>query len=271
MRQSREIPQVIKKLPSQILFFIGIPVFFLAFVLIYDPLGSQELIDAGRGLFSFNITMLTCIALTCLVGCRVAFHYVWRRRHMRWTWYVEWCIAETLIISLFFSLYIYLMFKGQRAYFPVLGDCIRFTFLVLIFPYALISMGLTIVGLKEEALEDNREESLMRFPDYSQRIKLVIAPAAILYIAAQENYIRVFYLDAGRVKDYVLRNSMKALEEPLVKHGLQRCHRSYFVNPKHIKVLRKDAEGQILAELDSPEPLEVPVSKRYHEAISSLL
>ena len=48
-------------------------------------------------------------------------------------------------------------------------------------------------------------------------------------------------------------------------------HRSYLINPVHVKVLRKDKEGVVYAELDAPEVQHIPVTKRYYASVSSLL
>ena len=63
---------------------------------------------------------------------------------------------------------------------------------------------------------------------------------------------------------------MRGIEELMDKHGIIRCQRSYFVNPRHVTVLRKDKEGFIQAELDvNCKP--VPVSPKYYEILSQLL
>ena len=64
---------------------------------------------------------------------------------------------------------------------------------------------------------------------------------------------------------------MKAIEEVCIENGLVRCHRSYLINPLHVKVLRKDQEGVVYAELDAPEVQHIPVTKRYYASVSSLL
>jgi DNA-binding LytR/AlgR family response regulator len=96
-------------------------------------------------------------------------------------------------------------------------------------------------------------------------------PEAILYISAEENYVNIYYTDNGRVKSYVLRSSMKALDELCQDHGLIRCHRSYYINPAHVKVLRKDREGLVHAELDVTDVMDIPVTKRYYDRLSELL
>jgi len=57
------------------------------------------------------------------------------------------------------------------------------------------------------------------------------------------------------------------MEELLVRHGILRCHRSYLINPKHIKLLGKNKEGIVVAELDMPEAQAVPVSASYYDEV----
>ena len=44
---------------------------------------------------------------------------------------------------------------------------------------------------------------------------------------------------------FILRSSMKALEDNLRQHGLIRCHRSYFVNPSFIRIIHRNDAGLI--------------------------
>ncbi len=64
---------------------------------------------------------------------------------------------------------------------------------------------------------------------------------------------------------------MKALDKLCQDSGLVRCHRSYYVNPSHVKVLRKDKDGIVRAELDVTGQLNLPVTKRYYDSLSELL
>jgi DNA-binding LytR/AlgR family response regulator len=115
------------------------------------------------------------------------------------------------------------------------------------------------------------DDSLMRFVDNTQRVKLMIASSAVQYIKAEENYVHICYLEGERLKEYPLRASMKSLEELMHKHGLIRCQRSYYINPQHIKVLRRDKEGMITAELTNPHLKPIPVSPRYYDELAKWL
>jgi DNA-binding LytR/AlgR family response regulator len=114
------------------------------------------------------------------------------------------------------------------------------------------------------------EEDLVRFTDNTGRLKLVIAQDVILYIEAKENYVLIHYLDGSKIKDYSLRQSMRGIEELMMKHGIIRCQRSYYVNPRHVTVLRRDKEGMIQAELETVGR-QVPVSPKYYEELSKML
>ena len=72
-------------------------------------------------------------------------------------------------------------------------------------------------------------------------------------------------------KEYSLRQTMRGIEDLMAKHGIVRCQRSYFVNPRHVKVLRRDKEGMIQAELDVTAMHPVPVSPKYYEQLSKML
>ena len=111
----------------------------------------------------------------------------------------------------------------------------------------------------------------MRFADSTGRLKLVIAHDVILYIEAQENYVSIHYMEGNSHKEYSLRQSMRGIEELMERHGIIRCQRSYFVNPRHVKVLRRDKEGFIQAELDVDNNRPVPVSPKYYEQLSRML
>jgi DNA-binding LytR/AlgR family response regulator len=102
-------------------------------------------------------------------------------------------------------------------------------------------------------------------------LKIVLTAPAILYIAAEENYVHIYYLENGRVKEYCLRSSMKALDELCQDNGLIRCHRSFYINPVHVKVLRKDRDGIMYAELDADDIRHIPVSKTYYGRLSDML
>ena len=78
-------------------------------------------------------------------------------------------------------------------------------------------------------------------------------------------------MDAERIKEFLLRASMKSVENTVGGHGLVRCHRSFFVNPRYVKMLSKNKDGMITAQLLLPEMDAIPVSKQFYQQLSELL
>ena len=263
-----KIPAIFGKLHSQLLYIMGIPVFFLCFMLIYQPSAATQLLDMGEAMLSFNATIIMCILFGVVLISRGILLAVHRSLSMSWSKMIQWELCEVAIMSMFVALYITLMYHGEYAYFYIVGTCLYGLLLTLVYPYVVLNLAFAYVGEKEKEVYD---DSLMRFVDNTQKLKLMIASSAVLYIEADENYVHVRYMEGERVKDYPLRASMKSLEELMLKHGLLRCHRSYYINPQHIKVLRRDKEGMITAELDIPNQKSIPVSPKYYEALAKWL
>ena len=160
----------------------------------------------------------------------------------------------------------YLM--GGLVGFATLGWSAALVGSVVIYPYLLLNFLFSVMEKPEQPVA---EDELVRFYDSAQQLKLVVAASAVVYIEASTNYVIIKYTEGERVKDFQLRNSMKTLEPQLLKHGIIRCQRSYFVNPKHVTALRKDKEGVIIAELDVPGVRNIPVSPNYYDNLSKLL
>lgn len=260
-----KLPQIFGSLKYNIIYIVGIPLFGLCFVLLYQPGNVVTLLEMQCNLLNFNTTILMCILLGVLLLSRTLLLCLYRRLQMTWLKYAAWEIAEIIGMSLFSALYISLMYHGSLSYFQVLGWCAFYLFFITIYPYIIFNLAIALVSTQEE--KEIQDEGLIRFVDSTQRLKLMITPAAVLYVAANENYVNIYYLEGERLKEYALRSSMKALEPIMLKNGMVRCQRSYYINPQHIKVLRKDKEGIILAELDTPNAKAVPVSPRYYDTL----
>lgn len=270
MATKKPLSRAFTAFPAQLLYILIVPTFFLVFTTLYRPPFMVSFLDMGRDLFSFNVTIVAAILFGVVLISRTLMMIVRHQMRFRyWSW-ILWQGSEIVAMSLFMALYLTLMYHGAYTYYTVVGTCLGILLLVEFFPYMIIGLGLGIAAAKEEhaPVED---DSLMRFRDQQKQVKLMIASSAVLYIEAQENYVLIRYLDGEVVKEYSLRSSMVALEPLMDKHGLVRCQRSYYINPTHIKVLRKDKEGQISAELDTPHQKAIPVSPKYYDAVSARL
>jgi DNA-binding LytR/AlgR family response regulator len=175
-------------------------------------------------------------------------------------------------MSFFAALYLYLVLGKPLPYFEVMTVAFKCMFFTLILPYVGLGMALRIYDYHESAAHpEDHSIQRMRFYDSMRNLKIVLMPQSVLYIAAEENYVNIYYTENERVKEYVLRSSMKAIDEVCQDNGLIRCHRSYYINPAHVKVLRKDKDGVMYAELNADNLRNIPVSKTYYSRLSEML
>ena len=263
---SRFVTLSLLSITTTILHIFVIPLFYLGFVLVYESQWMLRFLDFGQG-YVINTLFLTCILIAIAALSRIVMFVLRKAIRLSWWQYALWSMMEVLVFSCFAALYMALVY-GTYGYFPALGECLRLSFAILPYPYIVIDLLFALIRPDEI---ETAEEDLVRFTDSTGRLKLVIAHEVILYIEAQENYVSVHYLDGDQQKEYTLRQSMRGIEELMERHGIIRCQRSYFVNPRHVTVLRRDKEGVIQAELDIANGKSVPVSPKYYEQLSRLL
>lgn len=248
------------------LHIFAMPVFYLAFILIYESQWMLEFLDTGHG-YMVNALLISCILIGVMASSRIPMSLIGRSYRLSWWQYALWSFAEVAVFCCFAALYMALVY-GDYGYFPALGKCFCIAFATLPYPYIVNAILFALIRPDEMG---TTEEDLVRFVDNTGRLKLVIAHDVILFIEAQENYVSIHYLEGEQQKEYTLRQSMRGIEELMERHGIIRCQRSFFVNPRHVTVLRRDKEGMIQAELDIANGKSVPVSPKYYEQLSNLL
>ena len=261
-----KLPVSFLSLSAMFVHILALPAFFLSFILIYESHWMFAFLHTGDEMsVVINTLILTLILIGVMTVTRVSMRFTrWR---FSWWQYALWSLGELFAFSGFAALYMALLY-GDFGYFTALGQCIRISFATLTYPYIIFAILTALIRPDEQATS---EEDLVRFADSTGRLKLVIAYDVILYIEAQENYVAIHYLEGEQHKEYTLRQSMRGIEDLMEKHGIIRCQRSYFVNPRHVKVLRRDKEGIIQAELDTKNTKSVPVSPKYYEQLSKML
>lgn len=247
-----------------------IPLFIFIFTIYYKPYGTYELLSMADHSFAFNVTMLFCIGLLTISITRGWLYLIAKYKPITRPLYLLWWIGEILVISAFCALYIVLMEESYQ-FFEVAGKVFLKLSATSIYPYGFLWMGFELHSRLNDDEKPSDDSSLMRFYDEYKKLRLVIAPEAIMFIKSEDNYVQIHYLDQDSVKKFILRSSMRALEDGLTKRGLLRCHRSYFINPSHIKMVYRDNSGLIVAELKQDGYESIPISRKYHETISRFL
>ena len=256
---------------SMLLHAVALPIFFLLFVVFYEPFAIESLLTMEKSSFTFNVTMLFCILLISMSITRCWLYFIGKVRSLSRIEYALWCSAEVLLGSLFMALYLSLMMPSPPPYYELVGKALKITAGTCIYPYLFIWIGMEAKTIINSLSQRSDDTSLIRFYDEYKKLRFVIAPEAVLYIKSEDNYAQIHYLDKGRSQKFILRSSMKALEDNLKQHGLIRCHRSYFVNPTFIKIVHRNDAGQIVAELNQEGYESIPISQKYQDQIANIV
>lgn len=99
---------------------------------------------------------------------------------------------------------------------------------------------------------------------------LQLHPEQLLYIAAADNYIKVYHLEKGIVKQSMLRCSLKRAATGLEGYPqFFRCHRTFLVNLDHVTEVSGNAQGYKLQLAHTGDW--VPVSRSLHQEIRERL
>lgn len=262
------ISPAFRKFVPQLLHIIVLPVFFFVFILIHVPLGIEKVL--GTEWFGVHLTIISCIVLLCIAVLRMVYYLIPMK--LNYTLYTFWCFVEIIFTSFFVALYLWLVLHKPLPYYEMLALSLKYLSLTLVFAYSILALSIRIYDYHvKDSVSDHVTTQRMRFYDSQHNLKIVLMPKSILYISAEENYVKIYYTENERVREYVLRSSMKAIDELCQENGLLRCHRSFYINPVHIKVLRKDKDGIMYAELAADDVRHIPVSKKYYEQLSLML
>lgn len=268
----KTISRTFYSMPVNVIFFVGLPLFYFLFVLAYNPFGIDDFLAAGKGHYTLNLILTTLILTGVITLSRMLLFILRHHVDLNWTLYIIWCVGEVVFAGLMFSILLGIGWGGVRPYFSVMSLCILYLAGILVFPYSVNALAVQLYLLSKRAGPAVDEKTLIHFRDEQKRVKFIVASEAVLYIEAEENYVHIVHDDNGRIKDFVLRSSMRSMEEMLERHGLVRCHRSYFINAAHVDLVKKDSDGgYALAQLDRDGLPPVPVSKRYYESLTKLL
>jgi DNA-binding LytR/AlgR family response regulator len=187
--------------------------------------------------------------------------------------YLLWIVGEILSMALFYALFEKFALNDTRPFTELVKVSSRHTALVLLLPYSVLWLYFSWRDKKEqiERMADIQSVSqntrdMIPFYDEKGILKFSVKKENIFYLESAENYVSICYLNKGKVSKFLLRDTLKKVEESLAGTDVIRCHRSYMVNFEKVKVIKRDREGLKL-ELDNMSVTDIPVSKTYVSSV----
>lgn len=244
-------------------------VFALIFINIYAPFGADRWYTVTRlRFFTFSsLTILTGV-LIVVISRMLMYHYTRSRSLLIWQ-YLLWIFGEIALMSLFYSLFEKYILDDLRNFNVIFNISIKNTTLVLLLPYSISWLWLAwqdkkeqLARLRDEPGQSVSPNDMIAFYDEKGILKFSVKKENLLYLESAENYVNICYLNKERISKYMLRETLKKVEENLTGTDIIRCHRGFIVNFDKVRVIRRDKDGLKL-ELDVPSAADIPVSKTY--------
>ena len=270
---------------------IFIVLFSILFMIIYGPYSStswltlmfQEQEDIG--LYSgFRMVMASVafylVAIAFLILSKVLLHQVHRKHPITNGQLMLWVGGEVVMVSFIYTVFTELfVITDPNMFLSILGRAILVLAFILIVPYVICVLyattryqrllldriGMNMVNDKT----DNTDPKLIHLVDSTGKLKMSISIDSLYYVESQDNYVKIYYEADGKLCNYMLRSTTKAIENKFGEY-LIRCHRGYIVNKNKIKIFRNDRDGMYI-KLTHDSIKQIPVSKSYSSNIQRVL
>ena len=243
--------------------------FALVFINIYSPFGVDKWFNITNLEFLIYSSLIILGGVLVVVISRIIMFQVCKRHNINIWQYLVWIFTEVFFMALFYALFEKIFLDDTRIFSDLVKLSARNTTLVLLLPYSVLWLYFSWRDKKEqiERLAEGQSlpsnaRNMIPFYDEKGILKFSIKKENLLYLESAENYVNICYLNKGKVSKYLLRDTLKKIEESFSGTEIIRCHRSYMVNFEKVKVIRKDKDGLKL-ELDTPSIIDLPVSKTY--------
>jgi DNA-binding LytR/AlgR family response regulator len=281
------IPSFLVNKKNTILLMVFVFFFSILFLNIYRPFDSIPWINSNltRTQYFFTTLIIVLCGITILSISRLIMYLLRNKMKLTYFIYSVWILGEIIIMSVLCALAVKIGSNYSDDFFDIAPKAMFYILLILFLPYLVSWLYLSLqdkklhlarfVQMSKYIEEENYfaiqpdKYNLIHFNDDKGTLRLSIKFHNLYYIESSDNYVNIYYENKGKIARFLLRRSLKSIEEHYADYPLARCHRSYIVNVNKVKVLRKDKEGLFL-DLDYLDLPDLPISKTYAEQVLKL-
>ena len=270
---------------------VAIVIFSIIFMVIYAPYSStswltllaNQVVGVGP-LGGFQAVMASVafyfVAIAFLILSKVILYHTGHKLQLYKYHLVAWVGGEILMISFIYTIFTALFHLADSSEFlPIWGRSVLVLSFIIIVPYIICTqqavnrhqralldrIGMNVVNDRAE----NADPKLIHLVDSTGRLKMSVSIDSLYYVESQDNYVKIYYEADGKLCNYMLRSTTKAIESKFGEY-LIRCHRGYIVNKNKIKIFRNDRDGMYV-KLMHDGIKQIPVSKSYASNIQRVL
>ena len=273
---NQKIPAYLYEKGNIIRLIVFTAMFALVFINIYQPFDSRNWFPVSEEMFLlFSSLVILTGVLVVVISRIIMYHYAPGKGLFLWQ-YLVWILAEILAMASFYTLFQSLVLDDDRSLNDMMRQSIINTMLVLLLPYSILWLYFALKDKNRKLAmitESEREydlpsRNMLNFLDEKKELRLSVRSDYVVWIEAADNYIKIHYLNKGRIASFMVRNTLKWVESTFASSSLVRCNRSTIVNFDKVKMLRKEQNGIFLG-IDNELVPDIPVSKTYTSLVLS--
>lgn len=269
----KKIPEYLVKKDTVIRTTLYTALFALAFINIYTPFSAEKKLNLNDVDLLLNSSLAILAGMVVIVVSRIVMYKTTKKNPLTYLYYSLWIFAEILSMAAGYTVYVKYVLNDVRMLSEIYQVTIKNTALILLLPYSVLWLYFAYRE-KTKQLEEiahghgpkPNQDKMVPFYDDKGKLKFSVVLDDLVYLEASDNYVSIYYSANKKLSKYMIRNTLKNLEEKLHALGFLRCHRSYLVNFSKVKILKREKEGVFL-ELNTEDGLTLPVSKTYVSAI----
>lgn len=282
------IPSFIYQKKNQITMVLLVPLYALAFILIYRPFNIEnlneqvlpwlnEIIDPNlKGTLLSLVVVLIGMAVAAI--SRVIMTAYTKKHAISYIGYIIWVALEIVIMTLIYTI-VSVLLKEQANIVSEFRNTLTKTILILLIPYVMMYIyfiwqervrELKSIRKRLEEDENALQKAYIQIFDEKGKLQLSVRREHLIVIESADNYVCVWYLNGETTKKVMVRTTLKQVAEQLAHTNILRCHRSYMINLDRVRVLRREKEG-IFVEFGIEDIPDIPISKTYSESITRWL
>lgn len=270
----KKVPEYLVKKDTVVRTTLFTALFALAFINIYSPFSAGKKLNLNDVDLFLNSSLAILAGMFIIVVSRVVMYQTTKKNSLTYLYYSLWIFVEILSMAAGYSVYVKFVLNDSRILAEIIQVTIKNTALILLLPYSVLwlyfsyrektkqlekySMGHTPVKIDQDRM--------VPFYDDKGKLKFSVILDDLIYLEASDNYVSIYYSANKKLSKYMIRNTLKNVEEKLTPLGFMRCHRSYLVNFSKVKILKREKDGVFL-ELNTDDGLTLPVSKTYVSTI----
>jgi hypothetical protein len=264
----------IKSFRHQFLIGITLGVFIGFLVIFLEPMGANNYSNPYKNLYFAGyggIVFLSYLFFVSLSNVYTHFLHVWK-------W-----LEELLFSFLFISTVIIIAFFYTELCINKSTERLQLDWFLWWYQNMFLSFGVLVsilmivlrryYGVKPVSKEKRihpetiPNEALIRIKGQLKKDVLECALTDVVFVKSEDNYVSIFYITSGGIKEKMLRGTLKHIHSQVPM--LIRVHRSFIVNLTHVEELRGNAQnGKVyLKGIETP----IAVSKTYFESIRNEL